>query len=238
MGILTPLFKAAAEKRAAKRHKIYLEENARYEKRREKLGSLTTRLRAIVDTYATDLEKSKCHLKVGSNVTLNIYDFDRPTRNGWDGGPTMLLNFIKQKEELDEIPTFKIESIYVDKSLAYEKIDNFLNNLEDYKIDDYTRHGNHTLEIIYLDYLNGKDQSPVFGKFGLYKTAMFSSTYKFQPSWGLNVNAFLVIGTPAAKRTQEIYRMYEKRTALWNKHNELSNEIEALLKQSKLDYAY
>jgi hypothetical protein len=238
MGLLTPLFKAAAEKRAAKRRQIYLEEQARYDKRQEKVTSLTKRLTDIVNSYAEDLEKSKCHLKVGDEATLNIYDFDRPTRNGWDGGPTMLLNYIAQKEEMPEMPVFKIESIYVDKSLAFEKIENFLKNIDDYELNVYAMQNNHALEIAYSAYLNSRDQSAVFSKFGLYKTAMFSSPYKFQPSWGLNVYAFLVLGTPAAKSTQDIYRMYMKRAAMWKEHNDFSNEIEAILKQANLDYSF
>ena len=238
MGMLTHLFKAAAEKRAEVRRKIYLEESARYEKRNEKISSLSKRLKEIIDSYAEDLEKANCHIKVGDDVTLNVYDFERPTRNGWDGGPNMLLGYITQKEELLGMPILKIESIYVDKSLAHEKIDNFLNNLEDYQINEYVVQGNHTLEITYSTYLGRKEMSNVFGKFGLYRTAKFSSPYKFQPSWGLNVNAFLVIGTPSALRTQEIYAMQAKRTHMWKEHNEFSKEVDAFIKQSSLDFAF
>jgi hypothetical protein len=238
MGFLTPLFKAAAEKRAAKRHQIYLEEQARYDKRQEKVTSLNKRLTDIVNSYAEDLEKSKCHLKVGDEATLNIYDFDRPTRNGWDGGPNMLLGYITQKEELPDMPVFKIESIYVDKSLAFEKIENFLKNIDDYELNVYAMQNNHALEIAYSAYLGSREVSAVFGKFGLYKTAKFSSTYKFQPSWGLNVNAFLVLGTPAAIRTQEIYRMITKRHNMWKEHNEFSKEVDLFIKQSTLDFPF
>lgn len=238
MGILTPLFKAAAEKRAAARRKIYLEESARYEKRSNNISSLSKRLKEIVDSYAEDLEKANCHIKVGDDVTLNIYDFERPARNGWDGGPDMLLGYIKQKEDLIEMPTFKIESIYVDKSLAHEKIDNFLNNIDDYQLNVYAMQNNHALEITYSNYLGSREQSNIFGKFSLYRTAKFSSPYKFQPSWGLNVNAFIVLGTPAALRTQEIYSMIVKRTHMWKEHNEFSKEVDTFIKQSTLDFAF
>ena len=238
MGMLTHLFKAAAEKRAEVRRKIYLEESARYEKHQEKVTSLSKRLKEIIDSYAEDLEKANCHIKVGDDVTLNIYDFERPTRNGWDGGPNMLLGYIIQKEDLVEIPTFKIESIYVDKSLAHEKIDNFLSNLDDHQLNVYAMQNNHSLEIAYSNYLHGRDQSKCFGRFGLYRTAMFSSPYKFQPSWGLNVNAWLVLGTPAALRTQEIYSMISKRTHMWKEHNEYSKEVDTFIKQSSLDFAF
>jgi hypothetical protein len=238
MGLLTPLFKAAAEKRAAARRKIYLEESARYEKRNETTSSLSKRLKEIIDRHAEDLEKSNCHIKVGDDVTLNVYDFERPTRNGWDGGPSMLLSYIIQKEDLIEIPTFKIESIYVDKSLAHEKIDNFLSNLDDYQLNVCAMQNNISLEVAYSNYLGSREVSNVFGKFGLYRTAKFSSPYKFQPSWGLNVNAWLVLGTPAALRTQEIYAMQAKRTHMWKEHNEFSKEVDLFIKQSSLDFAF
>jgi hypothetical protein len=238
MGLLTLLFKAAAEKRAAKRLQIYNEESARYEKRNEATRSLDKRLKEIIDSYAEDLEKANCHIKVGDDVTLNIYDFERPTRNGWDGGPNMLLGYIIQKEDLVEIPTFKIESIYVDKSLAHEKIDNFLSNLDDHQLNVYAKQNSHSLEIAYSNYLGSREVSNVFGKFGLYRTAKFSSPYKFQPSWGLNVNAWLVLGTPAALRTQEIYSMISKRTQMWKEHNEFSKEVDTFIKQSSMDFAF
>jgi hypothetical protein len=238
MGLLTSLFKAAAEKRAAVRRKIYLEESDRYEKRNEATRSLSKRLKEIVDSYAEDLKKATCHIKVGDDVTLNIYDFERPASNGWDGGPNMLLGYIAQKEDLLEMPILKIESIYVDKSLAHEKIDNFLSNLDDHQLNVCAMQNSISLEVAYSNYLGSREVSNVFGKFGLYRTARFSSPYKFQPSWGLNVNAFLVLGAPAALRTQEIYSMILKRTHMWKEHNEFSKEVDLFIKQSSLDFAF
>lgn len=237
MGVLTNLFTAAAKKRANKRHEIYLEEQSIFSKRQEAIDSITNRLHQIVDEHIEVLEKTACHIKVGDKVVLNIYELLHHNINGWDGGSTMLLTYIIQNEDLTKLPVFNVESIYVDKSLAYEKIDSYVRQL-DYEILEFlTKQSNDTIKLGYFKYnLRGREHLKYANNFGLYKTAMFSSTYVFQPRWGLNVNSFLEFTTPAAKTARKIYKMHLKKSAMWKKHADFTTKIEENLKQAKLDY--
>jgi hypothetical protein len=106
----------------------------------------------------------------------------------------------------------KIDKIYVDTSLAYEKIDRFFNS---YSWESLTTENVWT---VYKNHLRKDSGESIWDIYGIYKTAQFMYDGSFQPKWGLNVNSFLKEGTPE----------YDKTFELWSREIEINQKKELL----------
>lgn len=212
-------------------------EDLKQSNRQEKINELRKRLTDIVNLRAEELEQIPCHIKEGDNCYLNIYSLTCEGRNGWDGGPASLLNFITQKETLDKMPVFAITRVYVDASLAMERIDNFIDSCDDYVLGVYFDQTVKNLESAYREWcFTKKTQQDFCDILGLYKSADFSSSCVFQPKWGLNVNSFLKVNSPAGKETAKIYRRQLKIDKLSTSILAYREETDKMINQASLDF--
>lgn len=205
------LQKAVAEKEAAKKE-------AREKKYKEdQLKVLRYRIYEELDKFAKIKETEPCHIEVGDRVIINYFSIGREGRNGWDGGPGSLLNNIPEEERTAPV-TVTITKIYVDKSLAHERVDKFFDN---HNVDWLLWNQKATLENIWGMFLSWQKRMPLYkfaDNFGLYKTAHFDYEGSFKPKWGLNVDSFLKEGTP------EFYKTFD----LWSREIEINQKKKSL----------
>lgn len=193
--------KEKAEKEASeKRWKEQWEYSAKV--RKEAKEVLTKMLEPLI----ASMESKEEHIKPGDNAVLNRYELVRKCFNGWDGGPGSFLNHCDPEDKSTPVMV-KIESIYVDTSLAHEKIDKWLENQDSFMLG--TAKPEKIIEY-YTNWLLHLNPSNEFWRdskmFGLYKTAMFTPQHtKFVPKWGLNINSFLEENTLEAKETKEVW---------------------------------
>lgn len=157
-------------------------------------------LHEVIDARARTMENIPCHVKAGDTAILNIYSLGYSGSNSWDGGPQAFLSCITDKQEIDSPVIVQITEVYVDKSLAYDKIEHFIEremNFNDLKTADdaYIRN-------CYQKYVGASNNTDYF----LYKTAKFNNNTTFQPQWGLNVKSFIPKSSPDFKKTYDIWR--------------------------------
>lgn len=201
-----------------------------------KRKNIRERLQNIVKFYANELDKQPTHINVDDEVVLNIYNLVKYARNGWDGGPSSLAKLIKDKEAITGVPEFVIKDIYVDFSLSNERIENYIDSIDDRTVDFVFKQIDNSLESLYKTYCSKRESNPCFDLFGLYKTATFTSSYKFQPNWGLNVNSFLKKDSPAGKQTIKIYHRQLKESAIRKKISDYAKETEEMIKKASQKY--
>jgi hypothetical protein len=177
--------------------------NRGQEIRREAKKSLMASLQPHIDA----MENQECHIKPGDETILNKYGMiHKHCFNGWDSGPTAFLNHCKEEDKTTPV-ICDILSIYVDTSLADERIDNWIANRSNQELESMLK----TPGVIFAEYHKHATRlmpkGIAFGeKYGLYKTAMFKAQFsKFNPKWGLNVGSFLEINTPEAQETKQIW---------------------------------
>jgi len=236
MGILKKWILSIAEKI---KEKDRIEESKAEEKRKLKDEMIRVEISKAKDILMEYLkkkieekEKEECHIKVGEKVILNIYGIGKKEcNNGWDGGPNMLFGYLKDKSKP---AIFKITKIYVDSSLASDRIEKFISdwsyrnlNVEIDKTDP-TR-----IIKMYEKYVENKtSESSIFDRYGLYKTAHFESEDPFKPSWGLNVDSFI---SENSVFYSETYSIWKKDIELNGKLSSLKNKIQLLMeKKNKL----
>lgn len=189
-----------------------------YEEQKAFRNTLREEIKKNLEAIATAKEAEPCHIAVGDEVTLNKFSVRVSGNNGWDGGPDTLLRNIPEEEKTSPV-TLTITKIYVDTSLAYERLDKYIDWSSEARLRAVGVGG------VWEDYrkwLNvNMDKSPhqIWDKCGLYKTAHFEYAGTFKPRWGLNVNSFIKAGTPEFDKTIEIW----------------SREIEVLQKKRQLD---
>lgn len=191
----------------------------------------------VIETHMEELvqvyEKQPTHIKVGDRAIMNYFSIKYPSRNGWDGGVSSLLNHIPQEERTKPV-TVIISHIYVDKSYARDIIDRFFENHSNEWL-----YNNVTIDRalnFYLGWLRKiRSTLPPYDEirlFGLYKTAKFNYDGSFKPKWGLNVFSFHAEGTPEYTKTYELWmkeiEINLKRVELNKKLKELNDEMKQI----------
>jgi hypothetical protein len=184
-------------------------------------------LEKFIDEKAEEFEKTPCHIEVGQTAILNIYSIGRNGNNGWDGGPRSLLNNLKSK--IKEPVTVKITEIYVDKSLAGEIMDKYLENNSQERLEQLLKR--EALVGDYQVWLGIRKRSQSLGnEYGLYRTALFDTDDEFKPKWGLNTDSFLPYGS---KEYQETYNVWAQEIDLYRNKEIIDLRIKELEQQKR-----
>jgi hypothetical protein len=209
------------------RWKKHLEEEA--QKTKLCKDALYKHLQVIFESMST----GGCHLEEGDSVVINVYSLGRDGNNGWDGGPLPLLRYINPVSPV----TLRITKVYVDSSYAYELIDRFISSVV---TNDVTETNVIASYESWLDRLKNRQ---IGNRYGLYKTAHFTyegPSYEFVPKWGLNVDCFLVKGTPEYDETCQVWEQeiqIEKSLAkLDKKRKALEAEKKAIMEKYRRIY--
>lgn len=199
--------KIKAEKEA--KIKNSQEEQAKqYEKQREIIREANKALRISLQPFIDKMESEPCHIKPSDVAVLNRYAMiHKDAINGWDGGPNAFIGHCHNDDRNTPIMV-DILSIYVDTSLAYERIEKWVDNQSIIKLQSLLKNPGSLFAEYYTHATRMTPKDYTFGEtYGLYKTAMFKAHFtKFNPNWGLNVGSFLECNTPEAKETIEIWR--------------------------------
>jgi len=224
MGIFDNWILKRSEKIKAKQKAIKDEEHRQYVEQLEVSRKINQEARdflnKLVSKKAEEFSKQPCHIEAGQTAILNIYSLGRNGNNGWDGGPRSLINNLKQKPS--KPVTVKITSVYVDTSLADERIDGFLDNYSTELIQRYLKEG--VLERTYINWLDQRSKN-LGDLFGLYKTAHFDTDDEFKPRWGLNVDSFLSEGS---KEYEETYQIWAQEIELYTNREMIDLRIKEL----------
>jgi hypothetical protein len=176
-------------------------------------------LRRKILKESNKILSTNSHINPGDNAILNVYSLGREGANGWDGGPASLIKNIPESE-LENPVTVKITEIYTDLSLADERVDMFLDHVEE-KIKILVKNED-SLISSFESWLNNRSSKYTFDNiYGIYRTAYFEYSGSFKPKWGLSVNSFLKEGTPE----------YEKTYSLWKRELDLNRKISMLSKE-------
>jgi hypothetical protein len=205
------------------------EKRRKYEKEKEREGiqDFYTRtkkeandiLRGFIRGKSEFLSQTPCDIKIGDTVILNKYSLSKEGNNGWDGGPNMLLGYLK---DIKAPVVMKITDVYVDLSLASEKIDRFLNS---HPIDSIRKMIDWGVLVENFEDLIKSGDNPICDKYGLYRTAHFEYDNEFKPRWGLNVNSFLLEGTEEFDIT---YAHWKLEIELKEKQKDINDQIKSL----------
>jgi hypothetical protein len=182
-------------------------------------------------------------LSVGDIVVLDKYNMNN-SFNNWDGGPNLIINK-KHKP-------FKLEIVEVSctQSLATERIDKYLNNI------DYNKFFNDDGSIITksLEYnfeiyctRNSVPYMKTDNHYGFYLNCKYICVDKTEVviyQSGLNIRSFIPATSPLATKTLELWNMeydvscieeelYKKRKDFEKKKKNLQNYINETVKQYK-----
>jgi hypothetical protein len=197
------------EKEREERHDFYIRT------KREANGILVEFIREKSELF----DKVPCDIKIGDTVILNKYSLSKEGNNGWDGGPNMLIGYLK---DIKAPVVMKITDVYVDLSLASEGIDRFIDSHPIDSIRKMIDWG--VLAKNFEDLIKSRD-NPICDKYGLYRTAHFEYDNEFKPKWGLNVNSFLLKGTEEFDIT---YAHWKLEIELKEKQKDIDDQIKSL----------
>jgi hypothetical protein len=215
---------AADKAKREEQQRLYSERMEHSRKIRNEANEI---LRKFIDEKAEEFEKTPCHIEVGQTAILNIYSIGRNGNNGWDGGPRSLLNNLESK--IKEPVTVKITEIYVDKSLAEEIMDKYLENHSQERLEELLKR--EALVGDYRVWLGIRKRSQSLGNgYGLYRTALFDTDGEFKPKWGLNTDSFLPYGS---KEYQETYDVWAREIDLYRNKEMIDLRIKELEQQKR-----
>ena len=206
--------------------KIEAKEKALYESETKKRKTISDSMKLVkeilirrINKEAKELADIETHINIGDKAILNVYSLGgKNGSNGWDGGTSSLIKNIP-KEELNEPVIVEISEIYIDTSLAEERVGRFVDNLD----NDLLLLIMNDEKLVFEEYTYWLINRTGSGDYGLYKTAYFKYDGTFQPKWGLNIDSFLKEGTPEYKKTY----------SLWKRELVLNSKIEKLKGQLK-----
>ena len=195
------------------------------EKRAIVKGVLIDHLNSLTFTLDSKIE----HIKNEDEAILNLYSISRSGSNGWDGGPHMLINYVK--EEIKSPLFVQIKKVVVDFSYAEEKIDKFI---EDRDINYlFILNENRSLVLTYENWYKHLTTFLWKETLGVYKSAYFTilmDNCTFNPIWSLNINSFLKNDSAEGIITEEIWR---KEIKLNQDLKIINEERESILKRKK-----
>ncbi len=206
--------------------KIEAKEKALYESETKKRKTISDSMKLVkeilirrINKEAKELADIETHINIGDKAILNVYSLGgKNGSNGWDGGTSSLIKNIP-KEELNEPVIVEISEIYIDTSLAEERVGRFVDNLD----NDLLLLMMNDEKLVFEEYTYWLINRTGSSDYGLYKTAYFKYDGTFQPKWGLNIDSFLKEGTPEYKKTY----------SLWKRELVLNSKIEKLKTQLK-----
>lgn len=198
--ILKRAEKIKAEKTA--QEKVRVEDvKATQHRRRE----IIKEAKEILNNFYSDLEKTmepdSRMVKAGDRAILNIYDmlFENNVA-GWDGGPRSLLTHTP-KEDQTEPMYVNIKSVGFDRSLAWEKVDRFVNKYNESELKKWI-----DAKQLVTVFKSGKTSNLKTYLYGLYFSAQFETETTFHPTWTLNLSSFLKEGTEEAIITEKVWK--------------------------------
>lgn len=191
------------EQQAAEQQKYYCEYAERLKIRAAAREQINTALEAEISEF----KKTPHHLEIGKPAILNVYSLSRDGYNGWDGGPSSLIQHCKF---IDEPIVVTILEVYVDTSLTHEMADRFLDADHSVAMKHWVEQG--SAGRMFIDWLKLQRKTRIYHGFGndvcLYWTAKFetSPSLNFQPKWGLNVDSFISQGEAQFNETWKVWR--------------------------------
>ena len=205
MGILDKWVLKRAKKIQAAEKAKQEEQQRIYSEDMELRGKIRTEARETLQNFISEksqeFEKTPCHIEVGQTAILNIYSIGRDGNNGWDGGPRSLLNNLKTK--IKEPVTVKITKIYVDRSLAEEIMDKYIDNQSYERLQQLLLMKK--LQDDYQTWIGIRRKGSLGDNYGLYRTAHFDTDDEFKPKWGLNTDSFLSYGSEEYRETYGVW---------------------------------
>jgi hypothetical protein len=208
--------------------KIEAKKKALYESETQKRKTISDSMKLVkeilirrINKEAKELADIETHINIGDKAILNVYSLGgKNGSNGWDGGTSSLIKNIP-KEELNEPVIVEISEIYIDTSLAEERVGRFVDNLD----NDLLLLMMNDEKLVFEEYTYWLINRTGSGDYGLYKTAYFKYDGTFQPKWGLNIDSFLKEGTPEYKKT---YSLWKRELALNSKIEKLKDQLKKL----------
>lgn len=219
MGLLDKWILSRAKKIEAKEKALYESETKKRKTISDSMKLVKEILIRRINKEAKELADTETHISIGDKAILNVYSLGgKNGSNGWDGGTSSLIKNIP-KEELNEPVIVEISEIYIDTSLAEERVGRFVDNLD----NDLLLLIMNDEKLVFEEYTYWLINRTGSSDYGLYKTAYFKYEGTFQPKWGLNIDSFLKEGTPEYKKTY----------SLWKRELVLNSKIEKLKTQLK-----
>jgi hypothetical protein len=208
--------------------KIEAKKKALYESETQKRKTISDSMKLVkeilirrINKEAKELADIETHINIGDKAILNVYSLGgKKGSNGWDGGTSSLIKNIP-KSELNEPVTVEISEIYVDTSLAEERVGRFVDNLD----NDLLLLIMNDEKLVFEKYTSWLINRTGSDDYGLYKTAYFKYDGTFQPKWGLNIDSFLKEGTTEYKKT---YSLWKRELALNSKIEKLKDQLKKL----------
>ncbi len=181
-----------------------------------------------IDEHVADFQaSSEALFDVGNKVIVNKYGIGKSESNSWDGGAVCLLSCIKSKGEIDKPIYAEITSVRVTTGYASDCLDRFLDSLG---FDVIKEVKSRCTIIYYFDrYLKFASKiSDISMKYGVYWEYGFTTNAEFNPSWGLNGDAFHFTSTKEGKATLEIWEKELEATKLQDEATKLQDEATKL----------
>jgi hypothetical protein len=219
MSLLDKWILSRAKKIEAKKKALYESETKKRKTISDSMKLVKEILIRRINKEAKELADIETHINIGDKAILNVYSLGgKNGSNGWDGGTSSLIKNIP-KEELNEPVIVEISEIYIDTSLAEERVGRFVDNLD----NDLLLLIMNDEKLVFEEYTYWLINRTGSSDYGLYKTAYFKYEGTFQPKWGLNIDSFLKEGTPEYKKTY----------SLWKRELVLNSKIEKLKTQLK-----
>ena len=234
--------RANSIKQKEERRKAGLKEKEQKDKeaRLELLESDRLFLRKCVDNINIELEKvieykmkekEGLRIKAGDEAVVNIYNLAKDSRNGWDGGAGVYLDFIPKGSKLQGVKV-KITEVYLDRSFTDELVDRFLNKYTTQELKKITYNGSMVWQG-FCDFTNKRAEGSMFGRFGFYWAAKFQTRIPFQPKWGLNINSFFVKGEKGYDETLELVKLEDKREKIQKEKDQIIQDLGTKMYQIK-----
>lgn len=219
MSLLDKWILSRAKKIEAKKKALYESETKKRKTISDSMKLVKEILIRRINKEAKELADTETHINIGDKAILNVYSLGgKNGSNGWDGGTSSLIKNIP-KDELNEPVIVEISEIYIDTSLAEERVGRFVDNLD----NDLLLLIMNDEKLVFEEYTYWLINRTGSSDYGLYKTAYFKYEGTFQPKWGLNIDSFLKEGTPEYKKTY----------SLWKRELVLNSKIEKLKTQLK-----
>jgi len=188
-----------------------------------------------IDEHVADFQaSSEALFDVGNKVIVNKYGIGKSESNSWDGGAVCLLSCIKNKGEIDKPIYAEITSVRVTMGYASDCVDRFL----DSPGVDVIKEVKSRFTIIHNfdQWLKSASEiSDISMKYGVYWEYGFTTNTEFNPSWGLNGNAFHFTSTKEGKATLEIWEKELEATKLQDKVTKLREDNDLLKRKTRYD---
>jgi len=144
--------------------------------------------------------------KEGDAVILNRYRLLYDGYNGWDSGPNAVTHYNGFNLGNEKPLIFKVTNVHVDRSMADELVDRFIDQLSNNNMIDAN------LDAVFVYYMNyvsnwrSKSDHVIYNQYGLYWNVNFETNHpKCNPKWGLNEKSFLMSNSPAGIDTYKIW---------------------------------